>query len=127
MTQRPPRQIASDIPEEATYDISSGIYIMRHLPLEVGKEFVLNISEAGLIYQVPVRVTAREMQKTVIGRVQCYRLEPEVFGPGRMIESEGSLKIWISDDKRRIPVRGEINSRIGKVEVKLKKAYTPKK
>jgi hypothetical protein len=28
--------------------------------------------------------------------------------------------IWITDDTRRIPVRGQINADIGRVEVKLK-------
>lgn len=122
---RPPRRIASDI-ESGTYDLSSGIYILRHLPLEVGKEFNLNISEAGLIYQVPVRVAAQETQNTIFGKIQCFRLEPEVFGTGRMIESEGSLKIWISADNRRLPVLGEINTKIGKIEVKLTKVENKK-
>lgn len=115
---RPPRRIASDI-EDVTYDISSGIYVLRHLPLAVGEHFTLNISEAGLIYKIPVRVAAQEMQNTILGKVQCFRLEPEVFGPGRMIENEGSLKIWITADDRRIPVLGEINTEIKNISFKI--------
>lgn len=122
---RPPRRIASSI-EAKTYDIASGIYILRHLPLSVGKNFVLNISDTGLIYQIPVRVTAREVQNTVLGKVSCFRLEPEVFGPGRMIENKGSMIIWITDDKRRIPVRGVVNTTLGKVDIKLRKVEMKK-
>lgn len=122
---RPPRRIASDI-ENETYDLISGIYALRSLPLAVGKNFVLNISDSGLVYQIPVRVTAKEMQNTIVGKVSCFRVEPEVFGQGRMIESKGSMVIWISDDNRRLPVRSQLNTNLGRIEVKLKKIEVTK-
>lgn len=118
---RPPRTIASEI-EEQTHDIISGIYALRMLPLAVGKTFDLTVSDSGLVYEVPVKVTARERQKTVLGKVWCYRVEPQLFGQGRMIEREGSMIIWITDDARRLPVRSQINSPIGRIEIKLRSA-----
>ena len=116
---RPPRKIASDI-EDQTQDVVSGIYALRILPLAVGKKFALTVSDSGLVYNVPVRVTARELQKTAIGRVWCFRVEPDIFGPGRMIEDKGTMVIWITDDARRIPVRSRIDIDFGKVEIRLK-------
>ncbi|HTK38314.1 MAG TPA: DUF3108 domain-containing protein [Pyrinomonadaceae bacterium] len=116
---KPPRKIASVIPDQ-THDIISGIYDLRLLPLAVGKTFDLTVSDSGLVYQIPVKVTARELQKTVLGKVWCFRVEPDVFGPGRMIEKEGSMMIWITDDARRIPVRSQINAAIGRIEIKLR-------
>ncbi len=118
---RPPRKIASEI-ENETHDLISGIYALRLLPLAVGKTFELYISDSGLLYRIPVRVTAREQQKTIFGKTWCFRVEPEVFGTNRLIEKEGSLTIWLTDDKRRLPVRAQINSDIGRIEVKLKTA-----
>lgn len=117
---RPPRRIASDI-ENETYDLVSGVYALRNLPLAVGKNFVLNISDSGLVYQIPVRVTAKERQNTILGKVSCFRVEPEVFGKGRMIESKGSMTIWITDDNRRLPVRSQLNTKVGRIEIRLKK------
>lgn len=117
---RPPRRIASDI-ESETYDLVAGIYALRRLPLAVGKNFVLNISDSGLVYQIPVRVTARETQNTVLGKVACFRVEPGVFGKGRMIESNGSMIIWITDDNRRLPIRSQLNTKVGRIEIRLKK------
>lgn len=114
-----PRKIASDLKGD-TQDLVSGLYLLRSLPLAVGKVFEITVSDSGLIYQVPVRVTAREVQKTVIGRVNCFRVEPEVFGNNRLIEQKGKMVIWITDDDRRIPVRSRINTEIGRVEVKLR-------
>lgn len=122
---RPPRTIASAI-ETETYDLVSGIYILRNLPLTVGKTFVVNISDSGLVYQVPVRVTAREVQSTILGKVPCLRIEPEVFGQGRMVEGKGSMIIWITDDAKRIPVRSQLNTSIGRVEVRLRRIEVKK-
>ncbi len=117
---RSPRQIASPITGD-TQDFITGIYALRRLPLAVGKTFEIKVSDSGLVYKVPVRVTARELQKSVLGKVWCFRIEPEVFGPGRLVEDEGSMILWITDDARRLPVRAQINAKIGRVEVKLKR------
>lgn len=118
---RPPRKIASDIPVE-THDMLSAIYRLRTLPLAVNSTFQLTVSDSGLVYSIPVKVTGRELQKTAIGRVQCFRVEPVVFGPGRLIEREGSMIIWITDDARRIPVRAQVNTSLGRVQVNIKTA-----
>lgn len=116
---RPPRRAASAI-ENGTQDLVSAVYALRRLPLAVGKTFELTVSDFGLIYKIPVRVTARERQKSILGKLWCFRVEPEVFGTNRLIEREGNMILWITDDARRLPVRSQINSNLGRVEVKLK-------
>jgi hypothetical protein len=118
-TARAPRIVASSI-ETGTQDMVTGIYTLRRLPLAVGKTFELSVSDSGLVYKVPVRVTAREEIKSILGKTWCFRVEPEIFGEKRLIEQKGSMIIWITDDSRRLPVRSQINSNIGRVEVKLK-------
>ena len=117
---RSPRQIASPITGD-TQDFITGIYALRSLPLAVGKTFELKISDSGLVYKIPVRVTARELQKSILGKVWCFRVEPEVFGANRLIEDKGTMILWITDDARRLPVRAQINANVGRVEVKLKR------
>lgn len=117
---RAPRQVASLL-EENMQDIASGMYLLRRLPLAVGKTFNLTISDSGLVYKVPVHVTAREKKKSILGKKWCFRIEPDVFGENRLIEKEGKMIIWITDDKRRLPVRSQVNTSIGKVVIKLKK------
>jgi hypothetical protein len=118
---RAPRKIASEITEN-THDLVSAIYSLRLLPLAVGKSFDVHISDSGLLYKIPVRVTKREQQKSILGKMWCFRLEPEIFGVNRLIEKEGDMTIWITDDVRRLPVRAQINSDIGRIEIKLKSA-----
>ena len=122
---RPPRRMASEIGDHV-FDILSAVYYLRLMPLAVGKKYELSVSDSGLVYRVPVTVTARESQKTILGNVWCYRLEPDVFGPGRLIEQKGSMVIWMADDARHTPVRSQINAEVGKIDIKLKSA-TPVK
>ncbi len=120
---RPPRVVASTIFEN-TQDVVSAVYKLRSMPLAVGKNFVMKISDSGLVYDIPVRVTARERKNSILGKKWCWRIEPEIFGDGRFIEQKGSLTIWITDDEDRIPVRAELETKLGDVNIKLKKIQT---
>jgi hypothetical protein len=116
---RPPRRIASEI-TEPMYDMISAIYAVRLQPLSVGKRMEFSVSDSGLVYKVPFAVTAREQQKTVLGNVWCWRVEPEIFGKNRLIEQKGNMVVWFVDDARRTPVWAEIKTEFGKFDIKLK-------
>lgn len=115
---RPPRTIASSI-ESRVQDLVSGLYRLRLESLTVGSEFEITVSDSGLVYKIPIKVAARERQRSIFGRVWCYRLEPQIFGEGRMIERDGEMSIWIMDDERRVPIRAKVNAPIGKFDIKL--------
>lgn len=116
---RAPRRIASNI-GDLTQDMVSGIYYLRLQEFAIGKRFDVQVSDSGLVYDVPVVVTAREQQKTALGKLWCWRIEPEVFGIGRLIERKGKMVIWITDDERHIPVRSQVDSEYGRIDIKLK-------
>jgi len=116
---RPPRRIASEI-GPVMQDMVSAIFYLRTQPLSVGKKFEIQVSDSGLVYKVPVAVTLREQLKTVLGKLNCYRVEPQIFGTGRLIEQNGKMIIWVADDAKHTPVRAVIDSQYGKIEVKLK-------
>jgi hypothetical protein len=119
--ERAPRTITSPL-ETATHDLLSAVYFLRRQPLAVGKDFELSVSDSGVVYQIPVKVVAREQLKTVIGKVWTLRVEPEVFGDRRLVPGEGKMIIWFTDDARHLPVRSQIQADIGKIEIKLKQA-----
>ena len=123
-TMRAPRRIASDI-SNPSYDIVSAIYYMRLLDLALGKSFTVEISDSGLVYKVPVAVTAREKKSTPFGNVFCWRVEPDMFGPGKMIDGNGKMIIWVTADDRRIPVAAKVNAKVGTVNIKLKEYKAP--
>ncbi len=122
---RAPRRIASDLPGPV-YDIVSGIYSLRLRTFSVGKSFDMALSDSGLVFEIPIRVAAREQIKTPIGKLWCYRLEPAVFGPDRFIEQKGSLTIWVTDDDRRLPVRARVITDAFRVDVNIRSVSNAK-
>ena len=131
-TLRDPNNPASE-PRRATaefsgqlQDVLSAIYFIRTQPLEAGKTFNVFIGDGGRVYTIPVNVVEkRKRMKTVLGRVDAWRVTAELFGPERLIDNEkGEFSLWITDDARRIPVRGRVKTDYGTFDIKLKSVTT---
>ena len=106
----------------AAHDIISAIYFLRTQPLTPGKTFDLIISDSGAVYHVPTKVFAEpKTMKSLLGKVRVVRVDLELFGEGRLVDGDGKMSLWITDDARRIPVRAHINSNLGTLDIKLKK------
>jgi Protein of unknown function (DUF3108) len=118
---REPRQLKADFSGQLQ-DVLSAIYFIRTQPLQVGKSLEIFIGDGGRIYPVPVRVVERKRMKTILGRVDVVRVDPELFGPDRLIDNEkGHFSLWITDDARRVPVVAKIKTEYGTFDIKLKK------
>ncbi len=102
-------------------DVLSAIYFLRTQPLALGKTFTVTISDSGRVYQVPVRVVEKKRMKTVVGRVEALRVDPELFGPNGMMNRSGHISIWYTNDSRRIPVKARIKTEYGTFNVTLRK------
>lgn len=103
------------------YDILSAIYFLRTQPLEVGKTFEVTISDSGRVYRVPVKVMEKRRMKTVLGRVEVLRLDPDLHGPDRMIREPGQFSIWLTSDSKRIPVAARSKTEYGTFDITLRK------
>jgi Protein of unknown function (DUF3108) len=103
------------------YDILSAIYFLRTKPLEVGKTFEVTISDSGRVYRVPIKVIDKKRMKTVLGRVEVVRVEPDLHGPDGMIRESGQLSIWLTNDNRRIPVAARLKTVYGTFDITLRK------
>src|SRR5687767_1230323 len=106
-------------------DVLSAIYFIRTQRLEVGKSFEIFIGDGGKVYKIPVQVVEKKRMKTVLGRVDVLRVNPELFGPERLIDEEkGEFSIWITDDARHIPVAARVKTDYGTFEIKLTRIIT---
>lgn len=106
-------------------DVLSAIYFIRTQPLQVGKSFEIFIGDGGKVYKIPVKVVEKKRMKTVLGRVDVLRVNPELFGPERLIDEEkGEFSIWVTADARHIPVGGRVKTDYGTFDIKLKKVIT---
>lgn len=117
---QPPRITSLDF-SEPIQDVLSMIYFLRTQQLEVGKSFEIPVSDSGQVFRMTVAVVERKRIKCVLGRVSAVRVEPAMFGEGRMLRGEGKLSIWITEDSRHLPVWAHLNLNIGTVDIKLKR------
>jgi hypothetical protein len=117
---QPPRITSLDF-SEPIQDVLSMIYFVRTQKLEVGKSFEIPVSDSGQVYRMTVAVVERKRIKCVLGRVSAIRIEPAMFGEGRMLRGEGKMSIWITEDSRHLPVWAQLKLNIGTVDIKLKR------
>lgn len=120
-----PRQAITEFSGQLQ-DVLSAIYFIRTQPLEVGKTFAVFIGDGGKVYTIPVKVVEKKRMKTILGRVDVLKVNPELFGPDRLIDKEkGEFSIWITDDSRHIPVASRIKTDYGTFDIKLKRIVNP--
>lgn len=123
--QSEPRQAITEFSGQQLQDVLSAIYFIRTQPLEVGKGFDIHIGDGGRVYTIPVKVLERRRMKTVLGRVDAFRVDAELFGPERLIDDEkGEFSIWFTADSRHIPVGGRAKTDYGTFDIKLKRVIT---
>lgn len=118
---KPPRVVTAPL-SGAVQDIASVFYYLRTQKLEPGKTITVQVSDSGQVYSLPVKISAGKKIKTVIGKVNTIKIEPDMFGEGKMIRNNATLVIWMTDDHRHIPVQAQIKAQIGTVDIKLKRA-----
>jgi hypothetical protein len=118
---KPPRVVTAPL-AGAVQDIASVFYYLRTQKLEPGKTITVQVSDSGQVYAMAVKISEGKKLKTVIGKVNTIKLEPDMFGEGKMVRNNATLVIWMTDDARHIPVQAQIKAQIGTVDIKLKRA-----
>lgn len=116
---REPRVITSEF-SGAVQDIASVFYFLRTQTLAPGKRVDITLSDSGRIYRFPISIVEKKRIKTVLGEVSTLRVDPELFGEGRLLRGKGKISIWLTDDARHIPVQARISSDMGTLNIKLK-------
>ena len=117
---RAPRVANANYPADVQ-DILSAIYYLRTKPLDVGKSFEFSINDSGNIYQVPVRVVEKKRLKTVLGKVDTFVVDVQMFGAKKLIASDGQFLIWLTADERRVPVKAKVKTEYGIFDIQLKR------
>lgn len=106
-------------------DVLSAIYFIRTHRLEVGKSFEIFIGDSGHVYKIPVKVVEKKRMKTILGRIDVLRVDPDLFGPERLIDQEeGEFSLYVTADARHIPIGGRVKTDYGTFDIKLKKVIS---
>ncbi|HXF04899.1 MAG TPA: DUF3108 domain-containing protein [Blastocatellia bacterium] len=106
-------------------DIVSATYYVRSQPLVPNTSFVFPLSDEGETFDLEVKVFPPEEVETPLGRIKALRLEPQVFGEGRLIKREGEMVVWVTEDERHVPVAARLRTGFGTVTAQLIEGYKP--
>ena len=116
--KKDPRTIAGELNQQVL-DMLSSLYYVRAQKLEVGKDIVFDIINREEQYPLVVKVTGKETIKTAAGKFHCFVVEPQFRGEGIFVSKGKNLKVWITDDKYKMPVKMQTEVFIGNVSADL--------
>jgi hypothetical protein len=77
--------------------------------------------DAGRTYRCVVNIMAGKKMNTAVGRVNTITVEPAIFDGDREVRPRGVLTIAMTDDARHLPVRAQVKSNLGTIDIKLKR------
>ena len=108
-------------------DVLSAFFVTRLRGVPETGELTLPVFDNGKHYQLGVRFLGRErldLPGPLGLKVATIVVEPLLLEGTGLFVKQGRLKIWLTDDARRIPVRMRSKVAIGSVSADLE-AYTP--
>jgi len=104
-------------------DILSAFYYVRTRDLHPGAEIVIPNHADRKNHSLRVRVLKRETVKVKAGRFRCVVVEPLLESAG-LFKQEGKLRIWLTDDRRRMPVLMKSKVAVGAITAELRSYRT---
>ncbi len=110
--------IRDNIPS-CVYDPLSAIYLLRISPLQTEHVSTFVIGYDDRIKEVESRVEKRERITTPVGEFDAWQIRTTAL-MGGLFKEGGQFRIWLSADKRKLPLQFEIKVKLGKVLGKLK-------
>jgi Protein of unknown function (DUF3108) len=120
------RQTSFDL-EPCVLDVLSALFVTRVRGVPETDALRLSVFDNGKHYTLGVRFLGRErldLPAPLGRRTPTVVVEPQLLEGTGLFVKEGRLKIWLTDDERRIPVRMRSKVAIGSVSADLE-AYTP--
>ncbi len=100
-------------------DILTSLYYVRSQKLVPGQDIVFDIVNREKQYPLVVKVLKKEKVKTDAGTFDCIVVEPQLRGEGIFVSKGKSLKVWLTDDEYKMPVKMQVEVFIGSVSAKL--------
>jgi hypothetical protein len=104
------------------HDIISGYFFLRTLnfdKIQEGEIIEVPTFFGGEVYKLRVRYVGKDVIKTKFGKTRVLRINP-LIPDNKLFKGEGAMKLWVSDDTNRIPLKAEVELVIGSLEMDLK-------
>lgn len=112
-----------DLEGKACRDVISAIYFFRTIDysvLQVGDTIPLNLILDGDVFNTHVIFSGNKVwkDKRTGKKYECYLIEPHLI-PGTIFKPGSGMRVYISRDKRHLPLYIETDLKVGKAKVFL--------
>ncbi|MBN1595485.1 DUF3108 domain-containing protein [candidate division FCPU426 bacterium] len=104
-------------------DILSEFYYYRTLNIrQLGQKTAFPVvADDGKSYEVVVETLRRETVAVPAGKFKCIVVQPHIKFEG-VFQQKGKMEIWLTDDKRQVPVLIKSAIIIGTIDIVLREA-----
>jgi len=103
-------------------DPLSVLYYVRGMNLQIGDVVEAYVTDGNDIYLLQIDVIKRERVKTWSGYFDCLKIEPKMQNMEGIFHKKHKAKIyiWLTNDKRKIPVKIQSEVFVGSFQILLK-------
>jgi hypothetical protein len=108
-----------NLPDNALRDVLTAIFFLRQNATTIQLPITTRIYSDGKSYPVIIRSADRRTFNIEGQQVNALGFEI-VDAPGGSRKWPGGVKVWVSDDQRRIPFRIDIDQSMGSLQLDLK-------
>jgi hypothetical protein len=105
--------------EEPVFDPLGAVYHLRTRPLQLGDIIHLKIYDYRRLRDVVVQVDGPIQVKVPAGEFECLILKPAPRDQRQLTKTSGLLRVWLTTDERRLPIRIEQRASFGTMVLKL--------
>lgn len=102
-------------------DLVSGYYYIRTIDfdsLNNGDIIKIDAFFDKELYNFKVRFVGREELKTKLGTIRSVVLSP-IMPENSLFDGENAIKVWISDDSNKVPLKIQAEMFVGAVEIEI--------
>lgn len=103
-------------------DIISGYYYLRTVDFHnrtEGEIIEVPVFLGDETFKMRVKFAGRDVVKTKYGRIKVYKLHP-LMPNNKLFKGENSIRIWVSDDDNKVPIKIEVDLFIGALAMDIK-------
>ena len=121
-TKEPRKTLKFEVPNNVQ-DMVSGYYFLRTMDfskIEVGTVIVLDAFFDEEQYDFKVRYLGKESLRTKLGKFNTLVLQP-IMPDNKLFSGKDAIKVWLSDDTNKIPLKIKAKLVVGAVEIDIKR------
>lgn len=102
-----------------TQSVASLLYYLRALEIPTRDSFTVDCFVQKKNYGVVFLWRKKEKVRCELGEYECTVVEPVLVGRGRVFTNRDKIRIWLTDDERRLPLLIRSRIAVGSISVNL--------